>query len=141
MGGSHAEASRLRRNKSDGGYPLRYHDTASGECPVKNVVKKCLNFSIRSSITPVTVTERRRRHKVWASGELFALSSFIVPGEARKQQILFENSEGATKSAGEVARNNSKQAGAEVAFPKVLLDTIASSTTRVCTVRLTRGTP
>ena len=55
--------------------------------------------------------------------------------------ILFESVEGATESAEEVTRNCLKQAGAEVAFPKVLLDTIASSTTRVCTFRLTRGTP
>src|SRR5713101_6955895 len=34
-----------------------------------------------------------------------------------------------------------RQIGTEVAFPNILLDTIASSTTRICSFRLTRGTP
>ncbi|OLB88309.1 MAG: hypothetical protein AUI12_05055 [Acidobacteria bacterium 13_2_20CM_2_57_6] len=67
----------------------------------------------------------------------------VVQPSSRNNETgtLFESFEAVAESAGEVAENCLKQAGAEVAFPKVLLDTIASSTTRVCTVRSTRGTP
>jgi len=72
-----------------------------GNTPVKNAVKKYLNFSIRSSISHRDGGRVRMESEVRADGDLFVLSSFMALVETK---ILFESFERAAKSAEEVAR-------------------------------------
>jgi len=69
--------------------------------PVKNAVKKCLNFSIRSSIPHRDGGRVRMESEVRADGDLFVLTSFMALVETK---ILFESFERAAKSVEEVAR-------------------------------------
>jgi hypothetical protein len=52
--------------------------------PFKNVVKKCLNFSIRSGITFRDGGRVQMKRGVQADSDLFAFTSFIVPVETSK---------------------------------------------------------
>jgi hypothetical protein len=70
--------------------------------PVKNVLKKCLNFSIRPSIT------LRDNGRVPMEGEVQRTAIYSPSSRSsfrlnKRAEILFESFEGATRFAGEVA--------------------------------------
>jgi hypothetical protein len=103
-------------------------------------VKKCLNFFIRPSITFRDDRWVQMEWEVWADSCLFVFTSFIVPVENKKTNILFESFEGTTKFAEEVARKHLKTGGPGGCIPECFVGHYRVKHTRVCTSRIPRGT-